>query len=25
LFAASGYQARALIKHFVTSEAYCSR
>lgn len=24
-FAASGYQARALIKHLVTSEAYCSR
>jgi hypothetical protein len=24
-FTASGYQARALIKHLVTSEAYCSR
>lgn len=25
VFASSGYQARALIKHLVTSEAYCSR
>lgn len=25
LFAQSGYRARALIKHLVTSEAYCSR